>query len=67
MQGIYNICIIAATILVYFSYKYEHKVNLKIMAFIIIIFRNNIRLFDFENSMTTNKSGEEIKYTLEID
>lgn len=67
MQGIYNLCVIAAIILVYFSYKFEHKVSLKIMAFAIIIFRNNIRLFDFENSKTSNKSGEEINFSLEVD
>ena len=50
MQGFYNLCIISTIILVSFSYKYEDKIILKIMAFMIMSVRNVIRVFDFENS-----------------
>ena len=55
MQSVYNICVISSIILVYFSYKFEHKFILKIMPFFILVFRNTIRLFDFENSQLYNK------------
>ena len=50
MQGIYNLCVISAIILVFLSYKFEQKEIFKIMPFALIVFRNAIRIFDFENS-----------------
>ena len=67
MQGIYNICILAAIILTYYSYKFDRQVNLKIMAFVILVFRNTIRVFDFENSQRYNKQGDSYSYELEVE
>ena len=65
MQGVYCICVFVAIVFVAYSYKFENNVNLRIIPFAILMFRNTIRIYDFENSQHYNKQGVSYEYNFE--